>query len=104
MNKMLLAVVLASAAWGAAADDLDFSPAGGKRLRSEVSPPGIPSLDMQTWTATCSRGIAVTGHCRSESGPRQLEGVGAIDGRQWACTWTEATPKAEITAVCLFEE
>jgi len=104
MNRGLLVLFVVCAAWGAAADDLNFSAAAGKRLKTEVSPSGVPSLDQKTWTATCNKGIAIAGYCESQSGARQLQSVGAVVGTQWACTWTEPTPKAEITAVCLFEE
>jgi hypothetical protein len=49
-------------------------------------------------------GTAITGYCGSQSGSRQLQNVGAVATTQWACTWTEPTAKAEVTAVCLFEE
>jgi hypothetical protein len=104
MNRLLPVLVLTCFAGGSAADDLNFSAAVGKRLKTEVSPPGVPSVDRKTWTATCNRGIAVTGYCESQSGPRQLQNVGAVEGIQWACTWTEPTPKAEIKAICLFDE
>jgi hypothetical protein len=104
MNRLLLALVLAGVGGVVAADDLDFSAASGKRLKTEVSPFGVPSVDTRTWSATCTKGIAITGYCQSQSGARQLQSVGVVEGIQWACTWTEATPRAEITALCLFEE
>jgi hypothetical protein len=104
MNRVLLGLFLACAAYSAAADDLNFSPAAGTTLKSEVSPQGVPSLDGRTWTATCNKGIAITGHCQSQSGTRHLESIGAVEGSHWVCTWTEATPKAAVTAVCLFEQ
>ena len=104
MNKLLGALVLVSVAGSSAADDLDFSAANGKRLKTEVSPSGVPSVDTRTWSATCRKGIAVAGYCESQSGPRQLQSVGVFEGTQWVCTWTEATPKAGITALCLFDE
>jgi hypothetical protein len=104
MNRMLFGLALSCIATGALADDLNFSAAAGKSLKTEVSPSGVPSLDTRTWTATCNKGIAITGYCESHSGARQLQNVGAVAPTQWACTWTEPTPQAEITAVCLFED
>jgi hypothetical protein len=104
MHRLLLAFFLACVACSAVADDLDFLAAAGKKLKTEVSAPGVPSVNRTTWTATCRKGIAIAGYCESQSGARQLQNVGVVGGTQWACTWTEPTPKAEVTAVCLFEE
>ena len=41
MNRLLLAFSLAFAGSGAAADDLDFSATAGKKLKTEISPPGV---------------------------------------------------------------
>ena len=104
MTRFLLALVLVCVAGMVAADDLDFSAAAGKRLKTEVSPSGVPSVDTRTWSATCRKGIAMAGYCESQSGARHLQSVGVFEGIQWVCTWTEPPPKAEITALCLFEE
>jgi hypothetical protein len=104
MNRTLLILGLACVTYGAAAEDLDFSAAAGKKLKTEVSAPGVPSVNRATWTATCRKGIAISGYCESQSGTRHLQNVGIVGGTQWACTWTEPTPRAEVTAVCLFEE
>jgi hypothetical protein len=102
--RALLAVCLACLASGANADNLDFSATSGKRLKTETSPPGTPSVNAQTWTATCRRGIAIAGGCESRSGTRSIQNVGVVEGVHWVCTWTEATPDAVVTALCLFEE
>jgi hypothetical protein len=104
MNRLLVMLILGGVPCGALADQLDFSPTAGKRLKTEVSSSGVPSVNEKTWTATCSRGIAISGFCESQSGQRTLQNVGIVAGTQWACTWTEPTPKAEVTALCLFEE
>jgi hypothetical protein len=103
-KKLLVFLILVCVSCVATADELDFSPTTGKKLKTEVSPSGVPSVNERTWTATCSKGIAIAGYCESQSGARHLQNVGVVAGRQWACTWTEPTPKAEVTAVCLFEE
>jgi len=60
MNRLLLALLIGSVAWSTAAQDsLNFSPADGKRLKTETSPVGVPSVDQKTWTATCNKGIAI---------------------------------------------
>jgi hypothetical protein len=104
MNRLLLALFHTCITWAAVADDLDFLAASGKKLKSEVSARGVPSIDERTWTATCRKGIAIAGSCESQSGARHLQNVGVLGGTQWACTWTEPTPKAEVTALCFFEE
>jgi hypothetical protein len=104
MNRFPLAVILICATCTAAADDLNFSPATGKRLKTETSTPGVSSVNRATSTATCRKGVAVAGYCGSQSGPRQLQNVGVVATTQWACTWTEPTEKAQVTALCLFEE
>ena len=104
MNRMLLGFDSFLCRHRQLADDLNFSAAAGKRLKTEISPAGVPSVDTRTWTATCIKGIAIAGYCELQSGTRQLQNVGAVAVTQWACSWTEPTPKAEITAVCLFED
>ena len=86
------------------ADDLNFSPTRGKALKTETSSQGVPSVNRQTWTATCRRGIAISGHCDSRSGSRTIQSIGVVEGGHWACTWSEPTPDAAVTALCLFEE
>jgi hypothetical protein len=105
MNRALMVFGFAlCVASEARTDDLNFSVEPGKRLKSEISSPGVPSIDTHTWMATCNRGIAITGYCASLSGQRQLQNVGALVPNQWSCTWTEPTSKAEVMAVCLYEE
>jgi hypothetical protein len=62
MHRLLLAFFLACVACSAVADDLDFSAAAGKKLKTEVSAPGVPSVNRTTWTATCRKGIAIAGY------------------------------------------
>jgi hypothetical protein len=101
---LVFALLVASAFSGARTDELDFSPATGKQLETATSVPGVPSADGKTWTATFSRGIAIAGHCEAQAGSRTLQNVGVVDGRHWVCTWTEPTARANVTALCLFEE
>jgi len=104
MNKTLLALCLACLASGAVADNLDFSAAAGKKLKTEISPAGTPSVNSQTWTDGCRKGVAIAGACESRSGTRSIQNVGVVEGVHWVCTWTEPTPNAVVTALCLFEE
>jgi hypothetical protein len=104
MKTFGVTLLLACAILGAQADELDFSAAAGKKLKTETSVPGVPSIDGKTWTATCSRGIAIAGHCEAQSGARTLQNIGVVEGTHWVCTWTEPTPRAQVTALCLFEE
>ena len=104
MKRVPLALSLACVTFGAQADNLDFSAAAGRKLKTEMSVPGVPSIDGKTWTATCRKGIAIAGHCEAQSGARNLQNVGVVEGTHWVCTWTEPTPKAQVTALCLFED
>ena len=104
MSRFALFVALICVPAAATADDLNFLAAAGKRLKTEMSTPGVPSVNRATWTATCRKGIAIAGYCESQSGARHLQNVGVVAPTQWACTWTEPTEKAEVTALCLFEE
>jgi hypothetical protein len=93
MSKLLLAFAL-TLATSAAADDLTFS----------TSVPGIPSVDRRTWTATCQRGISISGHCEThDQDARHLESFGS-DGPHRFCKWAEPLSNATVTALCLFEE
>jgi hypothetical protein len=103
MKALSIALVFACITSATQADDLNFSSALGKRLKTEVSTPGVPSVNTMTWTATCRVGIAISGYCASKSGKGNLQAVGA-DGPQWVCTWSEPMPEATATALCLFEE
>jgi hypothetical protein len=105
MNRLLMALaVVLSGNGGATADELNFPSAPGKRLKTEISPPGVPSVDRTTWTATCRRGISISGHCEThDSGFRHLQSFGS-DGVHRFCKWTEPVTKATVTALCLFEE
>jgi hypothetical protein len=76
MERFLLLAFLMCACTAATADELNFSAASGKRLKTEVSPPGVPSVNRATWTATSRKGVAVAGYCEAQSGPRQLQNVG----------------------------
>jgi hypothetical protein len=103
MLKLVIAFALAGTAC-AVADELNFPSAPGKKLRTEISPPGVPSVDRTTWTATCRRGISISGHCESyDRGFRHLQSFGS-DGTHRFCKWTEPVEEATVTALCLFEE
>jgi hypothetical protein len=104
MRKVMLVFALILVGWTATADELNFSGATGKRLRTEISPPGVPSVYRTTWTATCHRGVAISGHCEThDSAFRHLQGFGS-DGTHRFCKWTEPVTSATVTALCLFEE
>jgi hypothetical protein len=104
MNRLLIAFAFACATFPATADDVVFSGAGGKRLRTGNSSDGIPSINHRTWTATCRKGIAISGYCASHTGPRILQSVGVVEGQHWVCTWSDPTPNAVVIALCIFEE
>jgi hypothetical protein len=103
MNKLAILLLLISAAV-ATAEELTFPGAGGKKLKAEISPPGIPLVDRTTWTATCQKGISISGDCEThDPGIQHLQSFGS-DGPHRFCKWTEPVTNATVTALCLFEE
>ena len=87
----------------AAADDLDFS-AASRKLRLKTESCGYfrrafrrrPNVDRYF----AEKEFAIAGDSASPDQERDsYRSVGVVAGTQWACTWTEPTPKAADTAL-----